>query len=154
MSDPIRKHLLQLLSGRGAHISFEDAVEGWPAKLRGVKPDKAPHTAWQLVEHLRIAQWDLLEFSRDPKHESPKWPEGYWPETAAPPNDKAWDESVAKFKGDLEAMRELVAGPKLDLLAPCPPDCGKPLFRNALVLADHNSYHVGQLMFLRKMLGA
>lgn len=154
MSDPLRKHLLQLLSGRGAHISFEDAVENWPVKLRGVKPDKAPHTAWQLLEHLRIAQWDMLEFSRNPEHESPKWPDAYWPETAAPPSDKAWDESVAKFRADLDAMRQLISGPDLDLMTPCPPDCGKPLFRNALVLADHNSYHVGQLMFLRKMLGA
>jgi hypothetical protein len=154
VSDPLREHLVALLSGHGAHISFEEAMTDFPSSLRGLKPAGAPHTAWQLLEHLRIAQCDILEFSRNPRHKSPDWPEGYWPATKGPPSEHAWDESVQKYKADLKAMQALVSDEKLDLYAPLPRGEGQTLLREALVLADHNSYHLGQIMYLRKQLVA
>jgi hypothetical protein len=152
--DPLREHVVNLLSGNGAHVDFDQAVAGFPPDLQGKIIPGAPHTAWQLLEHLRIAQWDILEFSRNPKHVSPAWPEGYWPKTAAPPDNDAWDNSVRQFRQDLDAMCKLVSDPGKDLLARIPHGEGQTLLREALVLADHNSYHLGQLVFLRKTLGA
>ncbi len=149
---PLRKHLAELLTGAHAHVDFDDAVADLPPALRGAKPEGAPHTPWQLLEHLRLAQSDILEFSRDPKHVSPKWPEGYWPQSEAPPDDRAWDGSVESFRRDLQAMRALVA--EADLYTPFPWGKGQTLLREALMLADHNSYHLGQLVLTRKMLGA
>ncbi|MGH9445735.1 MAG: DinB family protein [Terriglobia bacterium] len=149
-----RKHLLELLSGGGAHVEFDKAVAGWPAKLQGTKPSGAPHTAWQLLEHLRIAQWDILEFSRNPKHVSPNWTSGYWPATEAPPNAQAWNNSARAFRRDLDAMKRLVANPSTDLFAPIPHGDGQTVFREALLVADHNAYHIGQLVLVRRMLGA
>lgn len=149
----LKKHLLNLLDAEGAHISFDDATKDFPAKLRGKKVDGAPHTAWQLLEHLRIAQLDILEFSRDAKHVSPKWPEGYWPESETPPSDKAWQKSVQQFRGDLEEMKNLLKKAKEeDLYKRIPHGDGQTLLREILILADHNSYHLGQLMYLRKAL--
>ena len=150
----LRQHLLYLLGGGGAHLSFDDAIRGWPVKLRGVKPAGAPHTAWQLLEHLRLAQWDILEFSRNPKHVSPGFPEGYWPKTETPPGKTAWDKSIAGFRGDLKAMQKLVKDPKADLHARIPHGDGQTVLREALLVADHNAYHLGQLAMLRKLLGA
>jgi hypothetical protein len=155
--DPIqslRKELDRLLSGKGAHADFEAAVADFPAKLRGVKPEGVPHTAWELVEHLRIAQWDMLEFSRDDKHVSPAWPEGYWPKNAEPESAAAWEKSVKAFQHDLAAMRKLVADPKSELFTPLPHGEGQTLLREAMQMADHNAYHVGELIFLRRLLGA
>jgi hypothetical protein len=153
-SEPLRQHIVILLKGRGAHADFEAAVAGLPAHLRGAKPTGAPHSAWQLVEHLRIAQWDILEFTRDPKHVSPAWPEGYWPATEAPPTDSAWDASLAKFRNDLETMQSLVSNPETDLLAPLAHGQGQTILREALLAADHNAYHIGQVVMLRNLLGA
>src|ERR1017187_4428887 len=150
--DPLRKHLVDLLRMEGAHLSFDEAVKGFPVKLRGAKPKGAPHTPWQLLEHLRIAQWDILDFSRNPGYEEMKFPDDYWPKTAAPPDDDAWDQSVAQFRQDLKSMEELIADPKADLAARIPHGKGQTLLREALLVADHNSYHLGQLVFLRKML--
>ncbi len=150
--DDLRKHLINLLDMKGAHIDFDGAVKDFPPALRGAKPAGAPHTAWQLLEHMRLAQWDILEYSRDPKHVSPDWPKGYWPETDEPPNDSAWNQSIKKFHHDLAEMKKLVANPELDLLAPIPHAGEHTLLREALLLADHNSYHLGQLMYLRKLL--
>jgi len=150
----IRKEVDRLLQGQGAHADFDAAVAGLPAKLRGVKPEGSPHSAWELLEHMRLAQWDMLEFSRDPKHQSPAWPEGYWPKTPAPPSAAAWDESVKSFHLDLAAMRKLVADPHSDLFRPFAHGDGQTLLREALQLADHNGYHVGELIFLRRLLGA
>lgn len=152
--DSLRAHILNLLSGKGAHVDLDEALSDFPAELRGKQIPSAPHTAWQLLEHMRIAQWDILEFSRDPKHVSPKWPEGYWPETPDPQNAGAWDNSLRQLQADLDAMRELVADPGHDLLARIPHGEGQTLLRESLVLADHNAYHLGQLVFLRKMLGS
>jgi hypothetical protein len=155
----LRDELVKLLGGGSAHADFEQAVAEFPAKLRGVKPDglkggEAPHSAWELLEHLRIAQRDMLEFSRNPLHQSPEWPSGYWPGASEPPSASAWDESVAAFRADLEAMRKLAGDPKSDLFAPFPHGDGQTLLREALQLADHNAYHIGELIFLRRLLGA
>jgi hypothetical protein len=150
----LRKELDRLLSGKGAHADFDAAVADFPAKLRGVKPEGAPHTAWDLLEHLRIAQWDMLEFSRDAKHVSPAWPAGYWPKSAEPESAAAWEKSVKSFQHDLAAMRKLVVDSKTDLFTPLPHGEGQTLLREAMQMADHNAYHVGELIFLRRLLGA
>jgi hypothetical protein len=155
--DPIpslRKEVDRLLQGEGAHAGFDAAVADFPAKLRGVKPEGSPHSAWELLEHMRIAQWDMLEFSRDPEHVSPEWPGAYWPENPAPPSASAWDESVKAFHRDLAAMRKLISDPASDLFTPFAHGDGQTLLREALQLADHNAYHVGELIFLRRLLGA
>jgi hypothetical protein len=151
-SDPIRQHISNLLAKAEAHIDLREALKNFPTNLRGRKPVGGPHTPWQLLEHIRIAQWDILEFSRSAKHKSPKWPEEYWPKTEAPPSDKAWDKSVKQVLVDLEAMRELVADPKRDLIAKIPHGDGQTLLREALLVADHNAYHLGQLVMVRRIL--
>lgn len=150
---PLRDHVLFLLQGGGAHIGFKDAFVDWPLQSLGAKVAKFPHTAWMLFEHMRLAQWDILEFSRNPKHVSPPWPEGYWPKSAAPPNEKAWAASVAAFNKDLRTMEQLVSDKKIDLFKPIPWGDGQTLLREALLVADHNAYHLGQLITLRKSLG-
>ena len=153
MTDPVREQVLYLLRGGGAHLSFDEVIAKFPAPLRGTKHNGAPHTAWQLLEHMRIAQWDILEFSRNPKHVSPEWPAGYWPPTERPPSAAAWTSSIAALKSDLEAMAKLVEDPKTDLYAKIPHGDGQNILREALLIADHNSYHLGQLMLLSRLLG-
>ena len=150
----LREHLAFLLKGGGAHVHFSDAIDGFPPAKRGTFMEGLPHTGWQLLEHVRIAQWDILEFSRDPKHVSPGFPEGYWPKTPVPPDEPAWDKSVASFQNDLQEMIKLVKNPKTDLYAKIPHGDGQTILREALLLADHNSYHLGQLVDLRRALGA
>ena len=157
MSDPLkalRKQLLELLRGGGAHLDFDKAIAGLPPKLRGGKPPGQPHTPWRLLEHLRIAQWDILEFSRNPKHVSPKWPDEYWPPGDAPPGPKDWDHSVRQFRADAKAMQDLIADPKNDILAPLPHGDGQTVLREAFLVADHLAYHLGQLVIIRRLLGA
>jgi hypothetical protein len=150
----LRDHLIELLAGGSAHAKFEDAVKRFPAKLRDKKLAKFPHTPWMLLEHLRMAQWDILEFSRNAKHVSPKWPEGYWPKTEGPPKATSWNKSEQAFRRDLKAMQKLVSNPKTDLFARIPWGDGQTILREALLLADHNAYHVAQLVDVRRMLGA
>jgi DinB superfamily len=150
----LREHLLYLLRGGGAHLDFEKAIAGLPAELRGAKPAGLAFSAWGLLEHMRIAQWDILEFSRDPKHVSPSWPEGYWPSSDAPPSSEAWDRSVAAFRADRRAMEQLIGGSKTDLHVKIPHGEGQTILREALLVADHNAYHLGQLVMLRRFLGA
>jgi len=150
----LRQHLLDLLRGSNAHLNFEEALAGLPPNLRGERPSGLPYSPWRLLEHMRIAQWDILEFSRNPKHVSPEFPAGYWPETDAPPDDKAWQQSVRQFLADLQAMRDLVEDPAIDLFAPIPHGEGQTLLREALLVADHNAYHLGQMVTLRRLLGA
>jgi hypothetical protein len=152
--DPLRKQLVELLRMEGAHLSFDDAVADFPIKLRGVKPNGAPHTPWQLLEHLRIAQWDILDFSRNPNYQEMKWPDDYWPKTEAPPDAAAWDKSVEQFRLDLKEIEALVDDAGTDLNARIPHGTGQTLLREVLLVADHNSYHLGQLVFVRKMLKA
>lgn len=151
----LRTHILYLLRGGGAHLNMDEALADWPAKLRGVKPPGAAHTAWQLLEHMRIAQWDILEFSRNPRHTSPDFPAGYWPPTEAPPEEADWEKSIAAFRADRKALEKLVADPSKDLVARVPHPDAKPehtLLREALLVADHNAYHLGQLVLLRRLL--
>jgi len=150
----LRQHLDSLLSGRGAHEDFDAVIADFPVRLRGVKRKGVPYSAWQLLEHLRICQWDLLEYTRDPKHVSPAWPAGLWPREVAPPSTAAWTRSVGAFRKDLAAMRKLVKNSKRDLVAPLPHAPKHTLLREALILADHNAYHLGQLVMLRRLLGA
>jgi len=150
----LRQHLLYVLKGGGAHAKFEDVMGDFPAKLRGQKVSGLPYTAWMLLEHIRIAQRDILEFSRDCKHVSPEWPAAYWP-GEAPPNRAAWTGSIKNFQRDLRAIEALVANPKTNLYAPLP--WGEPqqtVLREALLVADHNAYHLGQMVALRRLLGA
>jgi hypothetical protein len=150
----LRKHLVDLLQGGGAHLSFDAAVARFPAALRGVKPAGAQHSGWQLIEHMRIAQWDILEFSRNPAHVSPEFPAGYWPGTETPPSARAWNHSLRTFRADLQAMIALVTKPSTDLFARIPHGSGQTILREALLVADHNAYHVGELVLLRRLLGA
>jgi uncharacterized damage-inducible protein DinB len=154
MTDPVREQIVAALRGGNAHATFNNTIEDFPPELRGAKPEGMPHSAWELLEHIRLAQWDILEFSRDPKHESPGWPDGYWPRTAEPPSDAAWEKSIASFRKDLAAMQELVENPKTDLYAKIPHGAGQNILREALLVVDHNSYHLGQLVLLRRLLGA
>ncbi len=150
----LRAHLVDLLKGGGAHIQFMDALEGFPAQKRGTYANGLPHTGWQLLEHVRIAQRDILEFSRNPRHVSPEFPEGYWPKTPAPLTEEEWTDSVWAFRRDLREMIRLVENGRVDLYAKIPHGQGQTILREALVLADHNSYHLGQLVDLRRSLGA
>jgi hypothetical protein len=150
----LRQNLVGLLKGGNAHASFQEAIEDFPAELRGKRPKGAPHSPWEELEHLRIAQWDILEFSRDANHKSPEFPVGYWPEGPEPPNGKAWDSSVHGFCQDLESLCALVKDESTDLYARIPHGDGQTILREVLVAADHNSYHLGQLLLLRRMLGA
>jgi hypothetical protein len=148
----LRKHLVELLQGGNAHVGFSDAIADVPADKRGAFAPGLPHTAWQLLEHLRIAQWDILEFSRNPKHTSPEFPEGYWPKTPLPPDDSAWSKSVKSFQRDLKEIIALISNRHVDLYAPFPWGDGQTLLREALLLADHNAYHLAQLVDLRRAL--
>ena len=152
--DNLREHVLYLLDGGGAHAKFDEVIKAFPPKLHGTKPAHFPHSAWMLLEHMRLAQRDILEFSRNPKHVSPPWPAGYWPKTAAPPNAAAWKRSIGQFHKDLEAMQALVANPKTDLFARIPWGDGQTILREALLVADHNAYHLAQLLDVRRLLGA
>jgi DinB superfamily len=150
----LREHLVALLKGGQAHVHFMDAIEGFPEAKRGAFAEGLRHTGWQLLEHARIAQWDILEFCRSAKHVSPGFPEGYWPKTPVPPDEAAWAKSVQEFERDLQEMIKLVKSPKTDLYAAIPHGDGQTILREALLLADHNAYHLGQLVDLRRALGA
>jgi uncharacterized damage-inducible protein DinB len=149
----LRDHLLELLRSGHAHVTLDDAVADFPLELRGVRPGGAAHSGWEILEHLRLAQWDILEFSRDAKHVSPAWPKGYWPESPEPPDSHAWDRSAAAFRADLQALQDLVADPATDLFARIPHGTGQTILREVLLVADHNAYHLGELVLLRRLLG-
>jgi len=148
-----RDRLVSAVKGSESHIDFDSAVDNFPPELRSAKPHGAPHSAWELLEHLRIAQRDILDFSRDPAaYKEKKWPEDYWPKTSAPPSEDAWQGSVEAFKTDRQDLNQLIQDPQSDLLKPFPHGDGQTLLREALLVANHNSYHLGQLMLLKKML--
>lgn len=149
----LRQHLLELLDGAHAHAPFDKGVADFPAKLRGEVPKGLPHSAWMLLEHIRLAQWDILDFSRNPKYKELKWPDDYWPKSPAPPSEAAWDKSVKSFHDDLAAMKKLVEDPKTDLFAKIPWGDGQTILREAMLVADHNSHHLGQLIDVRRLLG-
>lgn len=149
----LRQQIVKLLDWQDAHLNAEAILARWPPRLRGAKPRGAAHTAWQLLEHLRICQWDILEFSRNPDYQEMKF-EDYWPRTAAPAGIRAWEKSLRAFRRDLKAMQKLVANPRTDLFARIPWGQGQTILREALLVADHNAYHLGQLLLLRRLLGA
>lgn len=150
---PIREQLVALLQGGNAHVDFEGAVADVPPELRGKRPDGHPHSPWELLEHMRIAQWDILEFSRNPNHVSPKWPAGYWPKSPEPQSPGAWNHSLQQFRDDLAQIVELISNPDSDLGQKFPWGQGQTLLREALLVADHNAYHLGQLVLVRRLLG-
>lgn len=149
----LREQLSRALDWGEAHVDWKKAVKGVPTKEQGKRPKGSPHSPWELLEHLRIATWDILEFSRDRKHKSPDWPSGYWPTKPEPPNASAWQRSVKALEHDLDQMRQLVNDPQIDLLAPIPGGSGQTVLREALLIADHNAYHLGQLVLVRRLLG-
>ena len=150
----VRKQLIDLLTGSNAHQSFEDAVKNLPAELRGVTPDKLPYSIWQLVDHIRIVQWDILEFSRDSTHKSPPWPKGYWPIETAPADEKAWQQALDQIQQDRDAFVTLLNDPQQDLYEPFAHGNGQNLLREAMLIADHTAYHVGEIIIIRRLLNA
>lgn len=148
----IREQLVRLLSWKEAHVGFDGAVADIPPDFHGRQPSGL-HSPWQLLEHLRITQHDILDFCLNPKYEEIHWPDAYWPPSAAPPSSEAWDESVAQFRRDREALQQLAADPTIDLAAKIPHGSGQTYLREVVLVADHSSYHVGQLVFVRKALG-
>ncbi len=149
----LRAHLTSLLDGGEAHVEFARAVADLPNDLQGQKPAGLPYSPWQQLEHMRITQWDILEYIRNPKHVSPPWPQGYWPE-AAPPSKEAWEQSVRAFERDRQTLRKLVADPATPMFAPLPHgQPGHTILREILLVADHTAYHLGQLIVLRRLLG-
>jgi hypothetical protein len=149
----LRDHILYVLKGGGAHAPVEAALKGLSAGDAGRTVTGVPYTIWKLVEHLRIAQWDILDFSINPKYKEMKWPDEYWPQEAAPKNSQEWERSQKTFFADLEEMQKLVANPKTDLFARIAWGDGQTILREALLIADHNAYHIGQVVTLRKILG-
>ena len=149
----LRRQLAQLLSWSDAHISFDDAVAGLPAAARGKVPKGLPWSAWQLVEHLRLAQADILEFCVSRRYTEKRWPDDYWPKRPAPPSQRAWQSSIASFRKDRRALERLAADPRRDLLAPVPAGTGQTLLREIILAADHTAYHVGQIVAVRRLLG-
>jgi uncharacterized damage-inducible protein DinB len=153
-SAPLRAQLRRILGWQDAHVGFEKSVEGLAPKLRGVRVAGFPHSAWELVEHMRITQRDILDFCRDPKYEEPTWPDDYWPASAEPPSERAWDESIAAFREDRAALEALAVDESIDLFAKIPHGSGQTYLRELLLVADHNAYHLGQLVAVRQQLGA
>ena len=150
--DPLRLQLARLLDWGDAHATFEAAVKDLPPGLRGERPAGSPHSPWELLEHMRITQRDILDFCRDPAYEEPEWPADYWPSSPAPDTDASWDESVAAFHADLEELRRLARNPSIDLFATIPHGSGQTYLRELLLVADHNAYHIGQLVLVRRLM--
>jgi hypothetical protein len=150
----LRQHLVKLLKGGDAHANFDTAIGNFPVGLRSKRPEDVEHSPWEVLEHLRIAQWDILEFSRNPQHKSPEFPVGYWPSTQAPPDGDAWDKSAEAFRKDLQAFCDFVSDESTDLFARIPHGDKQTILREVLVAADHTSYHLGELILLRRILGA
>jgi hypothetical protein len=153
-SSGIRKQLADTLSWGHAHVDFDKAVEGIPAEVRGRRPPGLPHSPWEILEHVRIAQEDILDFCRNPQYAERKWPDEYWPSSPEPPDPRAWDASVAAFRRDRDVMRHLATDPKVDLTAKIPHGTGQTFLREVLLILDHNAYHVGELVAARRALGA
>jgi hypothetical protein len=148
----LREHVLYLLDGGGAHVDFERVVADFPVAKANQKIDHLPYTAWAVLEHMRIAQWDILEFSRNAAHVSPKWPEGYWPAAEVASDAASWERSVEQIRADLKEMKALVADARTDLFATIPHGEGQTILREALLVADHNAYHLGVLVTMKRLL--
>lgn len=149
----VREHVRKLLAWEEAHATFDKAVSGVPPEARGKRPAGLPHSPWELLEHLRLAQYDILDFCRNPEYKELEWPAGYWPKTPSPPNAAAWDASVQQFVEDRRALENMAADPSLDLTSRIPHGSGQTYLRELLLIADHGAYHVGQLVLVRQLLG-
>ncbi|HEU4643226.1 MAG TPA: DinB family protein [Gemmatimonadaceae bacterium] len=149
----LRAQLSRFLDWRDAHVGFDRAVQDVPEQLRGATPDGLVHTPWQLLEHLRLTQRDILDFCRDPGYTEPRWPDDYWPPTPAPPSPAAWEQSIAAVRADRAALQRLATDEKVDLFAKIPHGSGQTYLRELLLVADHGAYHVGQLVDVRRALG-
>jgi hypothetical protein len=149
----LRKQLVYVLSGGGAHLDFEALVAEFPFSRLGLAPQGLAHTVWELTWHITIVQWDILEFIRNPRHISPSFPDGYWPEAAAPEGEEAWSGLLERYRGDLAALKHLAMNKESDLLAPVPYGSGQSLLRELLLAADHTAYHLGQVADIRRLLG-
>ena len=154
MDDPLRQFLARSLDWEEAHARFDSAIADLPAAARGKRPKGAPHSVWELVEHIRLAQRDILDFCRDPHYQEKKWPDDYWPKAPAPPSPKAWAESIRQYHADVDAFKQLVEDPGFDLFAKVPWGNGQTNLREVLLPVDHRAYHVGQVVRLRRLLGA
>jgi hypothetical protein len=150
----LRDHLISLLRGANAHISFDDFSAGFPADSCGQRIDGLPYTAWQVLEHMRIAQWDILGFCRDAKHVSPEWPKGYWPKAEELGDAELWQESAKEFRADLKQMEELVSDRSTNLFVKIPHGSDQTILREALLVADHNAYHLGALVVINRLIKA
>jgi uncharacterized damage-inducible protein DinB len=153
MTDPLREQIARFLDWNDAHAGFDKAVNGIAPRFRGVVPKGLPHSAWQLVEHVRIAQADILEFCRSPRYKEKKWPDEYWPSSPSPSSATAWTRSLSAFRSDRTALQRLARNPKVDLFAPIPHGSGQTYLRELLLIADHTAYHVGQIVVVRQALG-
>src|SRR4051812_30788459 len=153
MESALRKQLAEFLDWTSAHVGLDDAVKGMRPKLRGDVPTGFEHSAWQLVEHIRIAQSDILDFSVNPRYKAKTWPDDYWPKTPRPPNAAAWEKSIAGFRRDRRALQRLALNPRIDLMAKIPHGSGQTYLREILLVADHTAHHVGQLIDVRRALG-
>ncbi|GCF08421.1 DinB family protein [Dictyobacter arantiisoli] len=149
----VREELKALVRGGNAHMSFDDAIAQFPLEYANTRPPHVPYTPWHLLEHLRIAQWDILEFIRNPQHVSPPWPDGYWPARAAQADQVAWNKTVEGFRADLQALIELTSDQTLDLYTPLPHGDGQTIVRELQLVADHNAYHIGEFAILRQIMG-
>jgi uncharacterized damage-inducible protein DinB len=153
-ADALRRQLARALAWREAHVGFDAAVADLPAELRGRRPQGYPHSCWEIVEHVRLAQRDLLEFCRNPEYAAPRWPEEYWPARPEPPTAESWEASVAQFRADREELEAFVTSSGVDLGARIPHGTGQTYLRSVLLVLDHTAYHVGQLVAVRRLLGA
>jgi len=154
MDDALRRFLAKTLDWHDAHAHFDAAIADLPQELRGRRPAGGPHSVWELVEHIRLAQRDILDFCRDEHYEERRWPDDYWPPSPAPSSPGQWDDSVATYHADLEALRALVLDPEFDLFATVPWGSGQTNLREVLLVVDHTAYHVGQIVLVRRLLGA
>ena len=151
--DVVREQLLHLLRGGNAHMSFDQAIDDFPLEFINSKPSNVPYSPWQLLEHLRIAQWDILEFIRNRDHVSPAWPEGYWPAKDEEANSTRWQQTIQSFRSDMKALETIVENPGTDLYTDLPHAEGYTIFREILLVADHNAYHLGEFAILRQVMG-
>lgn len=149
----MREQLLALLRGGNAHLGFDEAVADFPVEYINTKPPNVSYTPWHLLEHIRIAQWDILEFVRNPDHVSPGWPEGYWPPPGEQADETRWQQTINEFRADLKAIEDLVTDPSTDFFSPIPHAPGYTIFREVLLVADHNAYHIGEFAILRQVMG-